>query len=297
MIADPARPTVLSVGRLYCDLIFADTPRMPSLGTEVYAGGLSLHAGGGAFITAAYFAALGHGSALASFLPAPPFRDTVADEIAAAGVDLSLSRPAPGGADPQITLAMVSGGDRAFLTRRAGPPMPALSAADLRALGAQHLHIGELATLVECPDLPRAAQAAGATVSLDCAWDETMTAAALEGLLTGIDVFLPNETEAQHLGALGLARPWAPLTVVKRGAAGATLWSDGPDLSAPAMPVAAVDTTGAGDAFNAGFLSAWLGGQPLAECLASGNRMGARAISGRGGFQRAPEAKAAALAR
>ena len=53
---------VLCVGRLYCDLIFTDLPRMPTAGTEVFAGGMGLHAGGGAAITAGHLSALGHGS-------------------------------------------------------------------------------------------------------------------------------------------------------------------------------------------------------------------------------------------
>ena len=83
--------TVLSVGRLYCDLIFTDLPRMPTMGTEVYAGGFGVHAGGGAFITAAHLAALGHPSAL-SAIPAvassapptpPPMKDRSAAAICA----------------------------------------------------------------------------------------------------------------------------------------------------------------------------------------------------------------------
>lgn len=285
MSGAPDQPGVLSVGRLYCDLIFTDVPRMPSLGTEVFAGGFGLHAGGGAYITAAYFSMLGHTSKLASFLPAPPFRDLVASEIAQSGVDISLCRAAPTGLDPQVTVAMVTGGDRAFLTRRSGAPFPALSAADVRAAGARHVHIGELATLAEAPELIDAARSAGATVSLDCGWDENLAGEGLARLLSGVDVFLPNAAEMRRLAEIGLAGSLAPLTVIKRGAEGASAIKGGREVREDAVPVKAVDTTGAGDAFNAGFLSAWLAGRPLAACLAEGNAMGARAISGRGGVQ------------
>ena len=66
MSAASASPAVLCVGRLYCDLIFTDVPRMPTLGTETFAGGFELHAGGGAYITSAWLASLGHATALAA---------------------------------------------------------------------------------------------------------------------------------------------------------------------------------------------------------------------------------------
>ena len=104
-----------------------------------------------------------------------------------------------------------------------------------------------------------------------------------------MNVFLPNAAELGHLRALGVPEPFAPLTVVKQGAQGATAISGDEELSASGQRVNAVDTTGAGDAFNAGFLSAWLTNMPLLDCLKAGNAKGAQAVSGRGGmFQGAP---------
>jgi len=279
-------PAVLCVGRLYCDLIFTDVPRLPSMGTEVFAGGLGLHAGGGAYITAAYLASLGHRSALASLLPGAPFRDIVVPELEQAGLDITLCRPPGPGTDPQVTVAIAGQGDRAFLTRRAGPASPELRAADLAKSEIAHLHIGELATLVERPELLGIAREAGATVSLDCGWDDDLPATRIQALLAQVDVFLPNEAEARHLRERGVTGPLAPLTVVKKGPAGATAVMGAKEVSEPAEPVQAVDTTGAGDAFNAGFLSAWLAGEALQQCLRAGNALGARAIAGRGGYQR-----------
>ena len=100
---------VLSVGRLYCDLIFTELPKMPTLGEEVFAGGLSIKPGGGAFITAAYVAALGRPVSLASALPSGPFAAALMAELEASGVDLSASQAMPDTLDPQITVAMTSG--------------------------------------------------------------------------------------------------------------------------------------------------------------------------------------------
>ena len=55
-------------------------------------------------------------------------------------------------------------------------------------------------------------------------------------------------------------------------------------LEAPTEAVDAIDTTGAGDAFNAGFLSSWLQGAELKTCLDAGNARGALTVRRRGGF-------------
>ncbi len=289
------RGAVLCVGRVYCDLIFSGAPRLPSMGTEVYAEGLELHAGGGAFITAAHLAALGRRSGLAACLPGAPFADAVRGDIRAAGIDTSLCALAPSGVDPQVTVVIAGQGDRAFLTRRTGPALPPLDIGDLIRSGAGHLHIGELATLAEHPGIVAAARTAGMTISLDCGWDETLDGSDLARLIAAVDIFLPNRSEAEHLSAAGLPERPAPLTVVKCGADGArALWADG-SASAPAQAAVPVDTTGAGDAFNAGFLDAWLSGSPVPICLAAGNAAGARAIERCGGFSPLPEDAEAAV--
>lgn len=277
------KPAVLCVGRLYCDLIFTGAPRLPSLGTEVFAQALSLHAGGGAFITAAYLSALGQDVHLAATLPADPFTGIVDKDIETAGVGSRFCGAADAGCEPQITVAMTGQDDRAFLTRRVGPAFPAFDAAALRAVDVGHLHIGELGTLAEHPELLAIAKTAGATVSLDCGWDDAVTTGVQE-LIGAVDIFLPNEVEIARLLAMGIPEFPAPLTVIKSGAKGARAIMDGRVVTAPARKVEVVDTTGAGDAFNSGFLDAWLQGMALETCLAQGNACGASAVQNRGGL-------------
>lgn len=275
---------MLSVGRLYCDLIFTDLPRLPTMGTEVYSGGFGIHAGGGACITAAHIAALGRPAYLAAFLPAGPFGATLRAEISSAGIDLSLSATAEAEWPLQVTAALVGGGDRAFVTHRAGSAAPRMTLEGLHQSRVVHMHIGELATLIEMPELLTLAHGAGLTVSLDCSWDDSLVAADAAELIAAVDVFLPNAAEAARLEAMGLRPPLAPLTVIKDGANGARALRAGREIVAPARALTPVDTTGAGDAFNAGFLDTWLAGRDLAICLEAGNRAGARAIMMRGGF-------------
>ena len=278
-----ADKTILCVGRLYCDLIFSGMPRLPSLGTEVFAGGAGLYPGGGAFITAAHLSKLGRPVALAAMLPGPPFQSAMADQMAAAAIDLSLCRALPDGADPQITAALLGDGDRAFVTRRSGPACPPLSSRVLQGMNVGHLHIGELSTLAEHPELIVIARDAGLTVSLDCAWDETMDPSGLSALIAQVDVFLPNEAEVGWLIEHGVTIPPTSLVVTKRGAGGSEAIQKGQHFKAPVEKVNVVDATGAGDAFNAGFLDAWLQGLMLPKCLTAGNRQGGFAVQGLGG--------------
>ena len=271
---------VLCVGRLYCDLIFAGVPRMPTPGTEIFASGLSLHAGGGAFITAATLAALGHSTAQASTMPADPFEAVVLSELTSHHISTNLCCAAQLDADPQITVAMTCQDDRAFLTRTSGPAVPDLTAQNMA--GFHHLHIGELRTLQDHPTLITAARQAGLTISLDCGWQDDF-AGGLADLIAGVDVFLPNEAESNALVSLGIPKHCAPTTVIKCGKGGATARSDRDWITAQTDPVQVVDATGAGDAFNGGFISEWLKGSPLGQCLGVGNLLGAATVQAYGG--------------
>lgn len=273
---------IMSAGRLYCDLVFANTPRLPTAGTEVFAPKLSLHAGGGAFITGATLAALGHPVRQFSTLPSAPFDATVLADMAAHGVSASDCQPAALGIDPQITVVMANAEDRAFLTRADGPATP--DPANVDFSGFSHLHIGELSTLQETPALLEHARAAGLSISLDCGWQDDFDAE-VASLIAAVDVFLPSESEAAALMAIGVPETCAPLTVVKCGKAGARArgLSEGAWVHSPTAKVEVLDATGAGDSFNAGFLSCWLEQAPLSDCLAKGNACGAAAVQALGG--------------
>lgn len=276
---------VLCTGRLYCDIIMSDMPGLPVLGQEVYSGGVSFSAGGGAYITAAYLAACGRDTALAAIWPADPFASVLDAELDDSGVALHMMESAPPGIDPQLTVAMVTPQDRAFLTRRAGPPVPSDLLMALSSGEWQHLHIGELATVAEAPWLISAAKAADMTVSCDCSWDAGVLARTdLPKLLCDVDVFLPNRVEAEALTRHAPLSRHAPLVVVKDGAQGAVAHANGAaPLHRPARAGRVVDTVGAGDAFNAGFIDAWLAGSDLSTCLDAGAHTAAVALARTGG--------------
>lgn len=284
---------ILCTGRVYCDLNFSGLDQLPQLGRELFADEMSMHAGGGAFITAAYVAALGKPSRLMGRLPCAPFASIIEQEAQQRRIDLQHCVVARGGS-PQLTVAMSMSDDRAFLTSRQGPALPEDHALRMQGLGEDscltHLHISELSTLLEYPSLVCQARRAGFTVSLDCAWDDNcLDHPEIASLVSQVDVFLPNEVEMQRLQSNGVDANCAPMTIVKQGADGATAHVAGRQLHAAAKACEVVDTIGAGDAFNAGFLCAWLQRKPLSYCLAVGNACGALAVGRRGGTSDLPD--------
>ncbi len=142
------------------------------------------------------------------------------------------------------------------------------------------------------------AHAAGALVSFDpnygpALWDPAAAQQALLPLMATVDLLLlshedsrallgvDDEEEVLHAGsALG-----AKMVVLRQAERGACAWDGAARSAAPPVQVAqAVDPVGAGDAFNAGFLSAWLRGQSLAEALHQGARLGAATVATTGDY-------------
>ena len=126
----------------------------------------------------------------------------------------------------------------------------------------------------------------------------------LRAVMLGLtDILLPNRSEAEALVGPGSVEAQlhrltelAPCAVIKQGSQGASAltrpgWSSASSesqsapsiLHAPALPVKSVDTTGAGDAFNAGFLAALARGENLSQCLQAGNALAAQVVVVRGG--------------
>jgi sugar/nucleoside kinase (ribokinase family) len=303
LTAIPTEGFVLCVGRLYSDLVFTGLDAMPEPGREHFARDVTLVPGGGAFITAAHLAGLGRPAALAARIGIDHFGRGLDGPLAASGVDLRwLDRAVDAG--PQLTVAMAVGSDRAFLTRRAGGAEPVTLDTALTSKLVRHMHIAELATLREIPDLAHRARRQGLTVSLDCSWDQAAIADPdTLRLLDGIDLFLPNEDEATALtgaetvdDALAFLAARVPVVAVKLGANGAVAQAETERSRAAAPSVPVIDTTGAGDSFDAGFLDRWLAGAPLETCLAWGIACGSLSVQRAGGAHPACRSAIEALA-
>jgi sugar/nucleoside kinase (ribokinase family) len=182
-------------------------------------------------------------------------------------------------------VALLADGDRTLLSDRGAAA--ALVPADLPPFtGVRHVHVSGY-VLLDPSSRPAGraaiaqARAAGATVSVDPqvapALDPTFLA-----LVAGIDLLLPNAAELAALGGRDAVLDAVGAVAWTDGAAGAS-WADVRGTwSVPAPPVDAVDATGAGDAFDAGVLAAWLSGADAEAALRAGCAAGARAV-GRSG--------------
>jgi len=199
-----------------------------------------------------------------------------------------------------LTVILNKGDDRAMLTFPGA--IGALRADEIPndlLRRARHLHVASYflqdALRPGLPDLFRRARALGLTTSLDTNYDPTERWEGLDQLLPLTDVFLPNATEACALtgvpdveeAAARLARI-VRVVAVKLGAEGA-LGVQGEQMArVSSLPVAVVDTVGAGDNFDAGFLYGYLHGWPLERALRLGTVCGALSTRAAGGVAGQP---------
>ncbi len=234
---------------------------------------VSFVGGGSGANVAAWAASLGTPVALACRVGDDERGRMAVDELLAAGVEVHAGRDRDRATGTCVVL-VDSEGERTMLPDPGANDTPALVPdALLRAGG--HLHVigyalmrpgarpGALAAIER-------AHAAGVTVSVDpSSW-----ALMRPGVFPDVDLLLPNEDEARALGRLD-----APEVVTKLGARGAR-WTDGrTTVEVPAEPVEVADTTGAGDAFAAGLLSARMEGAGPREALEAACRLAARAVA------------------
>lgn len=287
---------VLVYGPLFCDLIFTDLPDMPTLGTEIFAGDFTVAVGGSA-IVAAGLHRLGARVGLIADLGNDPMSDLVRKMLDDMSVDRTLIRDHPYPL-PQVTAALSFPHDRAFVTRFRRPDDVVDLSAVLRDHPAKHLHISSFLAALDNPKAPQIAHDAGLTVSFDPGWDETaLHDARLHGIIANLDIFLPSVSELCHImqqEKVEVALQQAAdsmkdgIVVMKQGKAGAVAYGSDTYETVSALSVNTVDTTGAGDSFNAGFLFGYAQKQPLTRCLQYGAICGSLSTTRTGGATAAP---------
>src|SRR5713101_540061 len=202
------------------------------------------------------------------------------------------------GAKSGVTLILPHGPQRHILTYPGTISELRFEDLDLDYLAsARHFHMSSLflqrELLPHVLELFRRMKSAGLTTSLDTnddpddRWDNI-----LEEILPHVDILLPNEREAMKMSrtddvetALSRLAQKVETVVVKLGANGAIAIRDGHRFSAPAVPVTVIDSIGAGDSFDAGFLHQFLRGADLTTCLAYGNLCGAFSTTDCGGTE------------
>lgn len=195
-----------------------------------------------------------------------------------------------------ISISFTNEKDRSFLTYRGTNEKISISQVNVEMVKeASHIHVTGYAGSINHEEylnlLKRIKEETEATVSFDVGWDSTGEwKPEIRELFPYIDVLFMNETEAEHYGrtddAVAAAEEFAKtagMAVIKRGKSGSIAVRDQKLYQAPSYTVTAVDTTGAGDSFNAGFVYGFLRGKTMEECLQCGNACGALSVTALGG--------------
>lgn len=300
---------LLVVGDINPDVVLRGAPRELAFGqAEQLAEGAALGLGGSAAITACAAARLGLRTAIVGAVGDDAAGRLALGELTRRGVDTSgvgIIAGRPTG----LTVHVLGSGDRAMITARGTIDDLEVAAVPQALVStSRHLHA---ASFYLQPRLARglrglfdAAHAAGATTSLDLNWDpDERWQGGLAELLPAVDVLFVNAAEAAGVSGAGdptvaatVLAARGPLPVVKLGSSGAVA-HDGCRLvrvEAPAVDV--VDTVGAGDSLDAGFLYGRLSGWDVGRSLALGVVCGSLSVRGSGGVEAQPsraEAEAA----
>lgn len=292
---------VLVIGEINPDLVMQDYSAFPTLGKEVIVNDLVLALGSASAICAMGLARLGNEVTFLGKVGQDPWAAFCLEVMSSRRIDLSpVIRDA--GVKTGLTVSVSSAKDRALITYPGA--IAALSAAEVDEHlfeNRDHVHISSFflqeALRPGCKSVLAAAHRNGLTTSLDPGYDPAERwGQDLIDVLTEVDVFLPNEVELHALtgcespedGVRALANG-RTLTVAKLGSAGAMSMAGGDMLRVPAAKIEPVDTTGAGDSFNAGFLHAWKRSEPLPYTLAFASACGAMSTLGVGGVSAQPE--------
>jgi sugar/nucleoside kinase (ribokinase family) len=292
---------VLVVGDANPDLVLRGDV-LPRFGqAEQLLDDASLVIGGSAAIVAHGLARLRRPVSLLAAVGDDLFGGHLADELAESDVDirfLLVRKESRTG----ITVVLSRPDDRAIFTLPG--TIPTLTQDEVTHAvtesGAAHVHIAslflqpDLATRL--PGVLAGLRAAGVTTSLDTNADPAGRWQGVTELLPHLDVLLPNLSEVCALGgeddphrAAARLAAAGPLVVVKDGAQGGfAVRPDGQSVRAAGHPVEVVDTTGAGDTFDAAFLDSWLAGTDLQSCLDRAVRAGAFSVAAPGGTASQP---------
>jgi sugar/nucleoside kinase (ribokinase family) len=305
MIASAVKALDVAIaGETNLDLILQGLPEALPVEVELLASDFHMTLGGSSSILAHNLSLLGARVGFASLLGDDAMGTIALKHLAEAGLDTShIVRRA--NTRTGVTIVLPHGSRRHMLTYPGVTEQITVSDLDLSLLvSARHLHLSSLflqtGLHAGLPQLFDHLRRSGLTLSLDTNDDPSgLWSGVLPTLLDKIDLLLPNEVEVQKIAgrpsleaALDALAPRVPLIVVKCGARGALVQQGSQrgfqrDWVAP-IPIDSkdvIDTIGAGDSFNAGFLRAWLDGMDPLRAAAFGNLAGALSTLRAGGVE------------
>lgn len=296
---------VVVLGELNIDLVLWDIP-FPENEKEKVARDMRFTMGSSSAITAHNLAVLGSKVGFIGKCGADTFGDFMIKGLQRGGVDtrgIIRDKKLKTGA----TIILANPPHKALLTY-----MGAMTEMRMRDINwnfvkqARHLHLGcyylQTGLIQDVPKIFSKAQNLGLTTSLDTNWDPSEKwDESLYEVLKYTDVFFPNDDEAIRIAhetslekAVEKLRKVVKILAVKRGKEGTLVCSADEQYQIPGLSVEVIETTGAGDTFNAGFLYQFIRGKSMEECARFGNACGALAVTalgGTGAFQSKTEVK------
>jgi sugar/nucleoside kinase (ribokinase family) len=293
---------LLVVGDCNPDLVLRGGDIEPAFGqVERVVEDGKLTIGGSGAIAACGAARLGLRTALASVVGADALGRFMLDALDERGVDVSGV-----GVHPQartgVSVVLVRGSDRAIITALGTISELTADLVDRQLLrAAQHIHVSSYflhhGLRPGLAGLLREARSAGASTSIDPNWDPSEEwDGGLLDLLSETTILFVNVEEARRIAGIGdveeaaraLSSAGSVLVVIKLGAEGALAVDGGRVIRSAALAVEEVDSVGAGDSFDAGFLAGHLAGRPLEESLLIANACGALSMRAAGGTSAQP---------
>lgn len=289
-------PDVITLGDINIDIV-APILAYPAQGGDTVSEQASLHTGGSAANTAMALAGLELEVGCIGRVGQDALGTQVLVDLEDAGVDTRLVQFDPAVSTGVIFIAVTPDGERTMFGARGANSYtdPQLLVEDY-FVGARWFHFSGYALLAEPQRLAvfralELAVKAGCHISFDAGVEPSLRVQIhIQRLLPRIDVILPSEMELFHLtgsrdwrqGALQLLEQGVGAVVTKRGANGSQLTAPHLEVSLPAFKIAPLDTTGAGDCFNAGFILGRLGGLGWEAAAVLGSASGALATQMRG---------------
>ena len=289
---------VTIAGELNLDLILYGLPEQLLPERELLADRMMLTLGSSSAIVAHNLSALGSRVGFQSRIGDDPLGRIALERLSESGVDVSKVRVVTGQTSTGLTVILHHEQWRNILTYMGTIAELSWEDLDLDYLAdSRHFHFSsyflQKALRPKVEELFRFLKAKGLTISLDTNDDpDDRWAAGLDQILRHVDLFLPNQREACKAAgtddleeAIGRLSQFVPLLIVKLGRKGALAQKGSERITAASKPVTPVDSVGAGDSFDAGFLNEYLRGSDLGTCLASGNRAGALSTTRPGGTE------------
>jgi sugar/nucleoside kinase (ribokinase family) len=287
--------SVVVIGELNLDLIVLGAKRFPQPGEELIVDEMVLTLGSSSAIIACQLAKLTDDVLFISKTGDDNLGRIALEVLRQKGVPtdaIIVDRSLASG----LTISVALAGDRAMMTVMGCIEELRHDDVAFELLrGRRHVHISSFYLQRGLrPDVWRIFQRAhemGLTTSFDTGWPSSAEVNGdLEKVWPHVDVFLPNEAEVVALSGrsdIDSAISWfaerVPTVVVKLGADGAMARRGDEVVTRLGFAIDVVETTGAGDSFNGGFIHGWLGGMDLGDCLDLGNACGALSTRAPGG--------------